>query len=129
MRENGKESKRFIEHMTKLFSLAAIEKGSLEEHILKNLCTIPLDRFEGLAVQLGADDKQSIVDAAECFAVHMSSSLLLMRIIPIYSSIITTFYPVVKENICRGRGARRKTSTTMKNKTFVSAPWDRRCKG
>ena len=23
----------------------------------------------------------------------------------------------------------RKTSTTMKNKTFVSAPWDRRCKG
>ena len=46
MRENGKESKRFIEHMTKLFSLAAIEKGSLEEHILKNLCTIPLDRFD-----------------------------------------------------------------------------------
>ena len=25
--------------------------------------------------------------------------------------------------------SRRKTSTTMKNKTFVSAPWDRRCKG
>jgi hypothetical protein len=54
-----------------------------------------------LAVQLGAYDKQAIVDAAECFAVHMSSSLLLIRIIPIYISIIATFYPVVKENICR----------------------------
>ena len=31
----------------------------------------------------------------------MSSSLLLIRIIPIYISIIATFYPVVKENICR----------------------------
>ena len=46
IRENGKESKRFIEHMTKLFGLAGIEKGSQEEHILKNLCTIPLDRFD-----------------------------------------------------------------------------------
>ena len=25
--------------------------------------------------------------------------------------------------------SRRKTSTTMKDMTFVSAPWDRRCKG